>query len=197
MPAEALAGEEYSGISIVLPTDEAVAATRKRLLTLWSLDASDPKALLTGGIGVFVRREWMEALGSSARKGTLVGNLVWMLVVLVAAVMISTLNLITVRERYEEIAVRRCEGARGTDVGLQITVEGIITSLAGGLAGLPIGYVSAALMREIVQFPFRFEVKYAVVATGIAILLGLFSAVIPARHAARLQPARVLGRRLN
>lgn len=197
VPAATLAGEEYSGISIVLPDDESITAARDRLLKIWSLDASDPKALLTGGIGVFVRKEWMEALGTSARQGTLIGNIVWIIVVLVAAVMISTLNLINVRERYEEVAVRRCEGARRRDVALQITVEGVLTSLVGGLAGLPIGYASAAVMRAIVQFPFRFEIKYALVATGIAILLGLFSSVVPARHAAKLQPARVLGRRLT
>lgn len=197
VPAATLAGEEYSGISIVLPTDAAVAETRERLLQIWTLDASDPKALLTGGIGVFVRREWMEALGTSARQGMLIGNLVWIIVVLVAAVMISTLNLINVRERYEEVAVRRCEGARRRDVAMQITVEGVLTSLVGGIAGLPIGYASAAVMRAIVQFPFRFEVKYAIVATGIAILLGLVSSVVPAGHAAKLQPARVLGRRLT
>jgi len=197
VPASTLGAEEYSGISIVLPTDAAVQETRKRLLGIWSLDASDPKALMTGGIGVFVRREWMDALGASTSKGTLVGNIVWIIIVLVAAVMISTLNLITVRERYEEVAVRRCEGARRSDIALQITVEGVAMSFVGGLAGLPLGYVGAALMREIVQFPFRFELRYALWATGIAILLGLFSAVVPARHAAQLQPARVLGRRLT
>ncbi len=197
VPERLLAGEEYSGISIVLPTDVAVGQTRDRLMTIWSLDATDPIALMRGGIGVFVRKDWMDALGASASKGTLVGNVVWIIIVLVAIVMISTLNLITIRERYEEVAIRRCEGARRRDVALQITAEGVMTSLVGGLAGLPVGYVGAAILREIVQFPFRFEFKYAIAATGIAILLGFFSSVVPARHAARLQPARVLGRRLN
>ena len=73
----------------------------------------------------------------------------------------------------------------------------MLLSLLGGLVGLPIGYVGAEVLREIVQFPFRFELRYAAVATGVAILLGLISSVIPARHAATLQPARVLGRRLR
>jgi len=197
VPSSTLADEEYSGISIVLPTDAAVGVARDRLLGIWSLDASDPRAFARGGIGVFVRREWMDAFGATTRKGTLVGNVVWIIVVLVAIVMISTLNLITIRERYEEVAIRRCEGARRRDIALQITAEGVVTSLVGGLAGLPVGYVGAALLRAIVRFPFRFEFQYALAATGIAILLGLLSSVVPARHAARLQPARVLGRRLT
>lgn len=197
LPAAGLESDEYTGISIALPSDGAVDEARRRLLRVWSLDASDPKALLTGGVGVFVRRDWMDAFGASTRKGTLIGNLIWIVVVLVAAVMISTLNLITVRERYDEVALRRCEGARRRDVALQVTVEGTLTALAGGLGGLPIGYLGARLLRDIVEFPFRFELRYALAATAVAVLLGLLASVLPARHAARLQPARVLGRRLR
>lgn len=194
---EALPGREYSGISVVLPDEAAVDVARDRLLQIWSLDARNLAALARGGIGVFVRREWMDTMGATASTGMLLGNIVWLIVVLVAVVMISTLNLITVRERYDEVALRRCEGARRRDIAIQITVEGVLLSLAGGLAGLPIGYLGARFLRSIVDFPFRFELRYALVATGIAILLGLFSSVVPARHAARLQPARVLGRRLR
>jgi hypothetical protein len=197
VPETALEGGEYSGISIALPSDEAVDAARQRLLKIWSVDATDPTAVLAGGVGVFVRRDWMDALGASTRQGTMIGNVIWMIVVLVAAVMISTLNLITVRERYDEIALRRCEGARRRDVALQITVEGTLTALAGGLLGLPIGYAGAALLRRVVDFPLRFELRHALAATAIAVLLGLIASVLPARHAARLQPARVLGRRLR
>jgi putative ABC transport system permease protein len=196
VPASTLGEGEISGISVVLPSEGEVPEARRLLLGLWG-DASDPRVLRRGGIVVFVRREWMDALGASTRQGTLLGNLVWIVIVIVAGVMISTLNLITIRERYDEIALRRCEGARRRDVGLQITVEGVATAVAGGLAGLPIGYAGARVLRAIVGFPFRFEWRYAAAATGVAILLGLLASVVPARHAARLQPARVLGRRLR
>jgi len=197
VPAGTLGGEDYTGISIALPDDAAVDVARRRLLGIWPLDAHDSQALLRGGIGVFVRRDWMEALGASTHEGSLIGNLIWMLVILVAAVMISTLNLITIRERYDEIALRRCEGARRWDIALQVTVEGTLLSLLGGLAGLPLGQLGATLLREIVHFPFRFELRFALMATAVAVLLGLLASVGPARHAARLQPARVLGRRLR
>ncbi len=197
VPETALGDGQFTGISIAMPSEDALEEARRRLLTVWSVDAGDPKSLLTGGVGVFVRKDWMDALAVSTRQGTLLGNLVWVIIVIVAVIMISTLNLITVRERYDEVALRRCEGARRRDVALQITTEGVLMSLVGGLAGLPIGYAGAALLRHIVDFPFRFEFKYAAAATGVAILLGLFASVLPARHAARLQPARVLGRRLR
>lgn len=196
VPEHTFGNGAYTGISIVLPSDEAVLEAQQRLIGVWG-DARDLTALSRGTLVVFVRGQWMDALGASTMQGSMISNLVWMLIVLVAAIMISTLNLITVRERYDEVALRRCEGARRSDIALQITVEGVTTAVLGGLAGLPIGYVGAALLREIVQFPFRFEMRYALVATGVAILLGLISSVVPARHAARLQPAQVLSRRLR
>jgi len=197
VPAGAVTAEQYTGISVALPNDAAVTQARDRLLTVFKQDATQGLMGLTSNIGVFCRRDWMDAMGAQTQQGALIGNIVWIIIVGVAVIMISTLNLITIRERYDELAVRRCEGARRRDVALQITVEGVLMSLVGGLAGLPLGYWGASVLRDIVNFPFRFDAGYAMVATGIAIVLGLFSSVVPARRAAKLQPARVLGRRLT
>jgi putative ABC transport system permease protein len=152
--------------------------------------------MLATPLAVFVRRDWMAEMSASSADGALLGNIVWILIVLVAAVMLSTLHLITIRERYDELAVRRCEGARRADLAWQVTCEGTVLSLAGGLLGLPLGQAAAAVLREMVGFPFRFEARYALVATLIAVGLGLLASVVPARRAARLDPARVLSRRL-
>jgi putative ABC transport system permease protein len=139
----------------------------------------------------------MNLLGQTTQTGAFLGNVVWIIVVGVAVVMISTLNLLTIRERYDELAIRRCEGARRADVALQITAEGTLLAFLGGVAGLPLGYLGADVLSRLVQFPFRFEARYAVAATGVSILLGLLASVLPARRAAGLEPARVLSRRLT
>ena len=72
-----------------------------------------------------------------------------------------------------------------------------MTALAGGLVGLPLGALGAVVLRRVVDFPFRFEARYAVAATGVSVVLGLLASVLPARRAAALQPARVLTRRLT
>lgn len=190
-------GDEFTGISVALPTEAAVATARVRLTQSWPPAMTADGQMSAASIGVFVRKDWMDALGASTATGAMLGNIVWIIIVLVAVVMISTLNLITIRERYDELAVRRCEGATRHNVALQITVEGVVTSIIGGLAGLPLGYAGAAILRDIVDFPFRFDPGYAGIATLIAAALGLFSSVIPARRAARLQPAQVLSRRLT
>src|SRR5207249_3974002 len=75
--------------------------------------------------------------------------------------------------------------------------EGLLVSVVGGLAGLPLGYAAASLMRRIVDVPFRFEPRYAAVAVAVSAVLGLVSSVVPARRAAGLDPASVLSRRLT
>ncbi len=190
-------GNEFTGISIVLPDESAIPEAQRRLLAIWNQDASGKLGALLGGIGVFVRRDWMDLFGAKAGIGVLLGDLIWIVIVLVAAVMISTLSLITIRERYDELAIRRCEGARRRDIALQVSIEGVLTSLVGGLGGLPLGFIAADAMRRIVDFPFRFDLAYAGWAALIAAALGLLASVMPARRAASIQPARILTRRLT
>ncbi len=194
VPRWAIESETFSGLSIVAPSEEAVDEIAKRLRVVWP--PVDDNALLPAqSVGVFVRKDWMDIMGDTSQAGVLLSNIVWMIIVGVAVVMLTTLSLLTIRERYDELAIRRVEGAGREDVAWQITVEGTLTAFVGGLLGLPLGYVGAALLREIVDFPFRFEARYALVATAVAILIGLVASVLPARHAASLQPAQVLGRR--
>jgi putative ABC transport system permease protein len=197
LPDGALGQGDLSGISSVFPDDASLKEGARRLARTWPRVDLDPTSAAMAPIGTFVRRDWMREMSGSTAQGAMLGNIVWIIIVLVAAVMLSTLHLITIRERYDELAVRRCEGARRGDVAWQVTVEGTVTALAGGLLGLPLGYLAAAVMRGMVDIPFRFEPPYALAATGVAVLLGLLASVVPARRAARLDPARILTRRLT
>lgn|GEM_PF-1453197 len=197
LPDGALGEGDLSGISTVFPDLNRLEEGVRRLERQWPRLELDPARMLLTPIAVFVRRDWMAEMSASSADGALLGNIVWIIIVLVAAVMLSTLHLITIRERYDELAVRRCEGARRADVAWQVTFEGTLTALAGGLLGLPLGHAAAAVLRAMVGFPFRFEARYALVATLIAVGLGLLASVVPARRAAGLDPARILTRRLT
>jgi putative ABC transport system permease protein len=194
---DALGTGDLSGVTVALPDEASLEEAGRRIsktyprVVIENVDGDLP------AITSFLRRDWMEALGGKTQSGAFIGNLVWVLIVLVACVMISTMNLITIRERYDEIAVRRCEGARRRDVVAQVTAEGLVTSLVGGLLGLPLGYVGAALLRRLVDFPFRFDPRYAGIAVVVSVALGLLASVVPARRAAALDPAPVLSRRLS
>lgn len=197
VPADALATADLTLVHVVLPDEERLLEAEKKLETVWPAASLEITADQVSPLTVFVRRTWMDAFGSATQMGAFAGNIVWILVCLVACVMISTLHLITIRERYDELAIRRCEGARKSDVVGQVTAECLMTSLVGGLLGLPLGYLGAAILRRIVDFPFRFDPRYAAGAIVVAAALGLVSSVVPARRAASLDPAAVLTRRLT
>jgi hypothetical protein len=195
LPEGALETADLAAISVVASDDASVEAVRERLLSTWPARGEDLQALLGHGVGVFVRRDWMEALGGSTRAGVWVGSLVWIVVVGVAGVMITTLGLLTIRERYDEVAIRRCEGARRRDVVAQVVAEGALAALLGGAGGLLLGHLAAGVLADAVGVPIRFPLAVWGAATAIALGLGLASSALPARHAARLDPARVLHRR--
>lgn len=197
LPDGALGEGELSGISVVFRDPLVLEEGARRLGAIWPRLDMDPAHMLKAPIAVFVRRDWMQEMSASSAQGALLGNIVWIIIVLVAAVMLSTLHLITIRERYDELAVRRCEGARRVDIAWQVTAEGTLLSLVGGVLGLPLGQAAAAVLSSLVGFPFRFELRYALVATLVAVGLGLLASVVPARRAAGLDPARILTRRLS
>jgi putative ABC transport system permease protein len=190
VPLDVVPGADLTRVVAVLPDEATHAEAVRRLREVWPDSPTSP-------IGLFVRKEWMDALGDTSKTGALLGNVVWIVVLLVAAVMITTLNLAGVRERYDEIAVRRCEGARRSHVAAQVGAEGVLVAVAGGLLGLPLGSAAAAVLSRLVDFPFGFAWEHAATGTAIACALGVLASVLPARRAARLDPARVLSRRVT
>lgn len=197
VPEDAIASAELTTVSVVLPDEARLATAYDRLVRVWPAGGVDADPATLAPINVFARKAWMDAFGGATQTGAFLGNIVWILVCLVACVMISTLNLVAIRERYDELAIRRCEGARRVDVVAQVAAEGLVTSVVGGLAGLPLGVLGADVLARIVMFPFRFDARFAGVAVLVSVVLGLLSSAIPARRAAALDPAAVLSRRLS
>jgi ABC-type antimicrobial peptide transport system permease subunit len=109
----------------------------------------------------------------------------------------------SVRERTREIGILRAVGATRGDVALVVLVEAAATGLAGGVVGVLLARVTAALLDRLSRtglpdFPFKpetffhFEAVHVVLGIGVALLASLLGAFLPARAAARLEPAKAL-----
>jgi putative ABC transport system permease protein len=118
--------------------------------------------------------------------------LVAAVVLLVAGIVAATLMLSSVSERTTEIGLRRAIGARPEDIRLQFATETAVTILSGGFAGLLIGYAGAQLLATRMQLDETFSWEAVLVGMGASVLTGLLAGVLPARRAARLQPAEAL-----
>ena len=107
---------------------------------------------------------------------------------------VNTLVL-TVYERTRELGMLRAVGMTRRQVRRMIRHEAIVTSLIGAALGIGIGFVLAALVTtELSSQGFVFAVPYASIVFFVlaAILVGILAAVLPARHASRLNVLEAL-----
>lgn len=112
---------------------------------------------------------------------------------LVGAVGIVTIMTIAVTERTGEIGLMVALGARRRTILGLFLGEAVALSAIGGLAGLLLGFGIIAVIRLTVPaLPVQTPFYFVVLAEALAIGIGLAAGVLPARHAARLDPVAAL-----
>jgi putative ABC transport system permease protein len=108
---------------------------------------------------------------------------------LVGGVGIVTIMTIAVNERTPEIGLLRAIGADRRQILLLFIGEAVVLAGIGGLFGLILGAGIAWLLGEFVPaLPTHTPWLYAVYAEVMAAGIGLLAGVLPARHAAGLNP---------
>ncbi|MEO1210602.1 MAG: ABC transporter permease [Cyanobacteria bacterium J06638_20] len=107
---------------------------------------------------------------------------------LVGGIGIMNIMLVSVRERTQEIGLRKAIGASRRDILLQFLIEAIILSFAGGLVGTGLGISGIVLVSTLTPFEAGVSAMAIVLAVGVSGSIGLFFGVFPARQAAKLDP---------
>jgi putative ABC transport system permease protein len=111
---------------------------------------------------------------------------------LVGGIGIMNIMLVSVTERTREIGIRLAIGARGSDVLTQFLVESIVMSVIGGLLGLLVGFVGAAVLQRITGWGTAVSPFMVGIAIGFSGAVGIFFGFYPARKAAALDPIEAL-----
>jgi lipoprotein-releasing system permease protein len=126
------------------------------------------------------------------------------LIVVVAALNITTTLALVVVERRADIAVLRTLGARARSVTALFIIEGALVGAAGALSGVALGLACVAaanhfgLVRlppdvySLAAVPLHASARDVSVVALAAFAVSLLAAVYPARRAARTRPAEVL-----
>ncbi|MHC5082306.1 MAG: ABC transporter permease, partial [Planctomycetota bacterium] len=141
-------------------------------------------------------KSWADVVVKTTHEFNLLGNLFWVALLFVTGVLIGTVNLIAIRERFHEVGVRLTEGARPWDIWLQLTVENCLLSLAGGALGIVLGFPTAWVLAEfIAKWEPAFTAKGVILPIAVAVLLGILSTLWPAWKASRLQAVDILRKR--
>jgi putative ABC transport system permease protein len=106
----------------------------------------------------------------------------------VGGIGIMNIMLVSVRERTQEIGLRKAIGATQKDVLTQFLIEAVILSALGGLVGTALGVGGIFLIAAFSPFEAGVSVGAVLVAVGVSGSIGLFFGVVPARQAAQLDP---------
>lgn len=131
------------------------------------------------------------------RSRQLGGRTLWLMCVsfLVCVVGIANAMLMTVLERFKEIATMKCLGARNETIAFMFVTESIIMGLVGGLLGLVLGFLVEFSLQLIAyqglvltHFPTMNMLKSAAICLGCSLALAMSAAIYPARVAARMAP---------
>jgi putative ABC transport system permease protein len=124
--------------------------------------------------------------------------------ILVGGIGVLSMMLDSVRERRTEIGIRLAVGARRRDVLLQLFFETAFIVALGGALGLALGILTTSLLaspalragippalNDLIPVP---SLRAGTVFAAVAILgaTGLFSSLVPAWRAARIDPALTL-----
>ncbi len=110
---------------------------------------------------------------------------------------IGNIMWVIVKERTQEIGVRRAIGAKPIDIITQILSEGIMLTFIAGFAGICFAvivlYVAQMITTNEVSTPgFQLTFGQAAVIVSIFIVLGTIAGLIPARKAMKIKPVEAM-----
>jgi len=135
----------------------------------------------------------------------LVLGFIGVLTLAIGGVGVMNIMFVSVTERTREIGIRKALGARRRAILLQFLLEGLVTAFAGGAAGVALSWLLVYLfspqpfLSELLDDTSRtadihmaLSLELLVVCSGILMVVGLVSALIPAMRASRMDPIEAL-----
>ncbi len=112
--------------------------------------------------------------------------------VAIGGIVIMNVMLVSVSLRRREIGVRRAVGATKRDILRQFIVESVMQCIAGGIAGISMGFLVALALRTYTPFPASVRTWVAVLGVILSSVVGLFFGIYPAVRASQLDPVVAL-----
>lgn len=141
-------------------------------------------------------REFDQTIGSMANllSGIIVG--VGLISLVVGGLSVVNTMAMSVNERTREIGIKRAIGGRRRRIIFELVSEAGLIGLIGGLLGLVLGAIVVTLGNQAGEASgtvlFNLTATTAVSALVFATVLGMVAGIVPATHAARLDPVQAL-----
>jgi putative ABC transport system permease protein len=111
---------------------------------------------------------------------------------LIGGVVIMSLMSIAVSERRKEIGVRRSVGAARCDIIIQFLLEAALVSVAGGIAGVLLGWSGMQIATRVLRLPQILVWQPFVISILLSLAVGIVFGIYPAWTASKVDPIKAL-----
>lgn len=105
---------------------------------------------------------------------------------------VANIMFVSVKERTNLIGIQKSLGAKNKFILLQFLFEAVILCLIGGAIGLLMVWGIAAVLTKVFEFEFILSFANVAIGTGLAVVIGLISGILPAISASRLDPVEAI-----
>jgi putative ABC transport system permease protein len=182
------------GISVKNPDDFTVTTQARQALAKGGLRPEVARAVVgnVAGLEKVTLEQLGKTLDRASRTMTALLAATAAVSLIVGGIGIMNIMLLSVTERTREIGIRRAVGARARDVLRQFLVEAMTLGVAGGGAGIIVGFVAASAISRTLKWSTTVSPGAVALSFAIAALVGIFFGWYPARQAARVHPIESL-----
>jgi putative ABC transport system permease protein len=161
---------------------------------------TDPKA-----IQMFGREEFRPIIDGLTIGLQVLLTFIGTLTLGIGGVGVMNIMLVSVDERIREIGLRRALGARKRHIKLQFLAETLLIMLLGGAVGILISYLIATAVGTLplmgplfeddsgkADIHLKISLMTVLLSTGVLLLVGVASGMVPAMRASKLDPVEAL-----
>jgi len=105
---------------------------------------------------------------------------------------IANIMFVSVKERTNLIGIQKALGAKNRFILFQFLFEAVILAMFGGLIGIVLVWLIALVLTNVLGFEFVLSSFNILLGSGLSIIIGLISGILPAISASRLDPVEAI-----